>query len=70
MSETDVFAKPAMQIISPAFSVDCLETLEEIKIQYKELFLENGGEKLHVVPCINERDDWVELLSKWVKEWN
>ena len=31
-------------IISPGFSVDCLETLEEIKIQYKELLLNNGGE--------------------------
>ena len=35
-----------------------------------EDFEENGGEKLHVVPCINDRNDWVELISKWVTEWN
>ena len=46
------------------------ETLEEIGMEAVEEFEENGGEKLHVVPCINDRDDWVELLSKWIKVWN
>ena len=57
-----------LQIISPAFSVDCLETLEEIKIQYKELFLENGGEIFHYVPCLNDSDDQIDLIKSIIKE--
>ena len=59
-----------MAVVTPAFVSDCLETLEEIGMEAVEDFEENGGEKLHVVPCINDREDWVELLSKWVTEWN
>ena len=57
-----------LQIISPAFSVDCLETLEEIKIQYKELFLNNGGETFHYVPCLNDSDDHIDLIKNIIKE--
>ena len=57
-----------LQIISPAFSVDCLETLEEIKIQYKELFLDNGGETFHYVPCLNDSDDHLDLIKSIIKE--
>jgi ferrochelatase len=59
-----------MAVVTPAFVSDCLETLEEIGMEAVEDFEDNGGEKLHVVPCINDRDDWVELLSKWVTDWN
>jgi ferrochelatase len=58
-----------MAVVTPAFVSDCLETLEEIGMEAVEDFEENGGEKLHVVPCINDRDDWIGLLSKWVNEW-
>ena len=53
-----------IHVISPGFSVDCLETLEEIEIQYKELFLENGGEKFHYIPCLNDSDEHVQLINK------
>ena len=56
-----------LHIISPGFSVDCLETLEEIKIQYDELFRENGGEKLHYIPCLNDHDDHIKLIDKLIK---
>ena len=56
-----------LHIISPGFSVDCLETLEEIKIQYDELFRENGGEKLHYIPCLNDHDDHITLIDKLIK---
>ena len=52
-----------VHIISPGFSVDCLETLEEIKIQYLELFHKNGGKKLYYIPCLNESDDHIKLIK-------
>ena len=51
-----------LQIISPGFSVDCLETLEEINIQYRELFLEHGGEKFGYIPCLNDGPDHIEMI--------
>ena len=57
-----------LHIISPGFSVDCLETLEEIQIQYKELFIENGGEDLVYIPCLNSNDDQINMLHSIVKE--
>ena len=52
-----------LQIISPGFSVDCLETLEEINIQYRELFLEQGGEKFEYIPCLNDGDDHIKMIQ-------
>jgi ferrochelatase len=62
-----------LHIISPGFSVDCLETLEEIKIQYTELFIENGGEELIYIPCLNSNEDHINmitnLIKKNIKDW-
>lgn len=58
-----------MAVVTPAFVSDCLETLEEIGMEAKEDFEEKGGEELHVVPCINDREDWVNVLSRWIDEW-
>lgn len=55
-----------LQIISPGFSVDCLETLEEIDIQYRELFEEHGGEKYSYIPCLNDSDDQIELVESLI----
>jgi ferrochelatase len=43
--------------------VDCLETLEEIGMAGKETFLEAGGERYHLIPCLNDREDWVEVMA-------
>ena len=63
-----------LQIISPGFSVDCLETLEEINIQYRELFVENGGEKFNYIPCLNDSNDQIEMIKNLILEnikgWN
>ena len=53
-----------MAIATPAFVSDCLETLEEIGMEAAEDFEEKGGEKLHVIPCINDRPDWVNVISR------
>tara|TARA_Y100000748_G_scaffold44736_1_gene33359 strand:- start:5958 stop:6968 length:1011 start_codon:yes stop_codon:yes gene_type:complete len=50
-------------VISPGFSVDCLETLEEIEIQYKELFLELGGTDFAYIPCLNDSNDHISLIA-------
>ena len=57
-----------LHIISPGFSVDCLETLEEIQIGYKELFIENGGENLKYIPCLNSNEDQINMLQAMVEE--
>lgn len=58
-----------MAIVTPAFVSDCLETLEEIGMEAVEDFEEKGGEELHVIPCINTRSDWVNVMSRWIDQW-
>lgn len=50
-------------VVSPAFAVDCLETLEEVAIEYRDKFLELGGERLTLVPALNDDDRHAELLA-------
>ena len=57
-----------LQIISPGFSVDCLETLEEINIQYRELFEDHGGEKFHYIPCLNDSNDQIDMVKNLILE--
>jgi len=52
----------SVQIMSPAFSADCLETLEELAIQNAELFLSSGGEQYAYIPALNAREDHLQLL--------
>ena len=54
--------KKNILVISPGFSSDCVETLEEISIQGKESFLESGGEKFDTIPCLNDNEDHIKLL--------
>ncbi len=58
-----------LAIVTPAFVSDCLETLEEIAMEGKEEFIEAGGEEFHTVPCINDSDEWVAVLAKWINEF-
>ena len=58
-----------MAIVTPAFVSDCLETLEEIAMEGQEIFHEMGGKDFTTVPCLNDDDEFVALLSNWIKEW-
>ncbi|RCV87648.1 ferrochelatase [Billgrantia montanilacus] len=49
-------------VVSPAFSADCVETLEEIEEEIKESFLAAGGERFTYIPCLNDRDDHIAAL--------
>jgi len=52
-----------LTVVSPSFAVDCLETLEEVAMEYRDKFLELGGEELSLVPALNDDDRHAELLS-------
>ena len=61
--------KKKLAVVTAAFVSDCLETLEEIAMEGKEQFEEAGGEHYKHIPCLNDSDPWVELMAKWVNEW-
>ncbi len=56
----------SVEIICPAFAADCLETLEEIAGENKELFVTAGGKSFHYIPCLNDRIDHIDLLESLV----
>ena len=58
----------SVDVICPGFSADCLETLEEIEIQNREIFLRSGGEKFHYIPCLNDREDHILALASIVEQ--
>lgn len=54
-----------LAVICPAFVTDCLETLEEIGLRGREIFIEAGGESLELIPCLNDHPDWLATLADW-----
>ncbi|MBI4194752.1 MAG: ferrochelatase [Betaproteobacteria bacterium] len=52
-----------VDVICPGFVSDCLETLEEIAIEGKTIFIQSGGREFNFIPCLNERDDWIQALT-------
>jgi len=65
-----------LDVVCPGFSSDCLETLEEIAMEGKEIFQSNGGGEYHYIPALNGNEAWIhamtdialENLSGWVSE--
>ncbi len=55
-------------VVAPAFSADCIETLEEINEEIRESFLEAGGEEFTYIPCLNTRPDHIEALAEVIGE--
>lgn len=53
----------SIQVMSPAFSADCLETLEELAVENAEVFKSLGGEQYSYIPALNTRDDHLELIN-------
>jgi protoporphyrin/coproporphyrin ferrochelatase len=54
-------------VVCPSFVSDCLETLEEVGLRAKEVFVEAGGEALELVPCVNTADSFVEGMVSLLK---
>lgn len=56
-------------VICPAFTADCLETLEEIQMEGREDFLAAGGESFQQIPCLNDHSAMIDFLAKRVNDW-
>jgi protoporphyrin/coproporphyrin ferrochelatase len=55
-------------IVTPGFAADCLETIEEIGEENKEIFLEHGGEKFSYIPCLNDSDAGIGVIDRKLAE--
>ena len=55
-------------MICPGFASDCLETLEEIKEQNREIFIHAGGEKFEYIAALNDRVEHIDLLQQLVSQ--
>jgi ferrochelatase len=58
-----------MLVICPAFVSDCLETVEEIGMRGKDIFLQAGGESLELIPCLNEHPLWLDALENMTHDF-
>jgi ferrochelatase len=56
-------------VMSPAFTADCLETLEELQQQGRDSFIGAGGESFQQIPCPNEHPAFIDFLAKRVERW-
>ncbi|MFL2882799.1 MAG: ferrochelatase [Pelagibacteraceae bacterium] len=61
--------KKNILVICPGFSSDCVETLEEISIQGKESFINNGGKNFDLIPCLNDNEDHINLFEQLIKRY-
>jgi ferrochelatase len=52
-----------VDIICPGFTSDCLETLEEIALEVRDAFMEEGGQQFHYIPCLNDQSEWISALA-------
>ncbi|WP_412504241.1 ferrochelatase [Roseovarius sp. SYSU LYC5161] len=60
--------KKNIAVIAPAFSSDCIETLEEINEEIRESFEEAGGEEFTYIPCLNEDDEHIDVFASILQE--
>jgi len=57
-----------VNVICPGFSADCLETLEEINIQYRAQFIARGGEQFIYIPALNDQPRHIKALVDIIVE--
>lgn len=58
----------SVHVICPGFSVDCLETLDEINREAREIFIKAGGKRLYYIPALNDHADQIALLGEIITE--
>jgi ferrochelatase len=56
-----------LAVVTPGFAADCVETLEEIAMQGKEIFLEHGGEDYALLPCLNDGPQGMDFLASHIR---
>jgi len=59
----------SVSIIAPGFAVDCLETLEELAMQNRDIFLEAGGESYRYIPALNDSQAHVDALAEVLRPY-
>jgi len=59
----------SLDVLAPAFAVDCLETLEEMAIENKEVFVNAGGEDYHFIACLNDDDAHIRAIHAVASEY-
>jgi len=52
-----------LAVVTPGFVADCVETLEEIAEQNKDIFLEHGGEQFAAIPCLNDSEEGMRVIE-------
>ena len=57
-----------LDVICPGFATDCLETLEEVDMQYRKQFIDSGGIQFNYIPCLNDREEHLGFLSGLIEE--
>ena len=55
-------------VVAPGFSVDCLETIEEIDDENKEIFINAGGEKFGYIPCLNDSQQHIHFIRDFLQK--
>lgn len=55
-------------VICPGFSADCLETLEEIEVENRDIFLHNGGKSFQYIPALNAEPAHIEMMAELIKK--
>jgi ferrochelatase len=55
-------------VAMPGFTADCLETLDEIGHESRQVFVEAGGEELRACPCLNDHPRWIAALAELIRE--
>ena len=53
----------SVDVVCPGFTSDCLETLEEIRMEAQEAFKHAGGERFEYIDCLNDSPDWIRALA-------
>ena len=59
----------SLDVVCPAFAVDCLETLEEMAIENKAEFINAGGETYHFIPCLNDAPEHIDALYQVASDY-
>jgi protoporphyrin/coproporphyrin ferrochelatase len=57
----------SLAMVAPGFSADCLETLEELNVENREIFEHNGGEKFSYIPCLNDSAEGMAVIEAIVR---
>ncbi len=57
----------SLAIVAPGFSADCLETLEELDGENREIFLHNGGKEFAYLPCLNDSEEGMQVIEAVVR---